>query len=641
MYTLPVNNSNLPHTSFINTSFKGIKQHYKTSINVENDVFVNKSKPAFLGSQKETEKLKKAKQYIKNVNEHLQKTENRNVNSLYDLNPKQIEGILDDIEVFKGLTVYDLYLMNNMEWLLFQRGCPESECSHCMFNAKKETTTMVWDNLVKLADGMGELIERLGFNPFTNKKGISPFIDSDPLLLKSYDIHGGVHNIAEAQELFYDRTKLNFGLITAGWNPENIEHQKAANDLVDLFKRKPDSLSALNISLHPFHKIMTDSINSDNLQDKEKYKKEYIDRMTNVIITFLPVFEAKKARFNFEFANDEYVNDDSPYSYKSTEKLVNEIMDNVEKKCKEKEIKEEGYSFLTQNRNFNKNAYFNVFCILPTGRAKSFLKDTSNKFAYKFKKTPDGPELLIEDNYINNDINLSLTNTLLNNIRFIKNVTLNVDLTKTRSKEQYNQYVNDIVKNCSKLSYLFYYDKANINIVSDDDSKTERFLSQLKYYLGFNIDNNYLDEILNNTRFNEVNPSEYQTAKSPLDLYEAVPEENNNKDVFLYRILQQPKMLNTNGKVFVQNGWNDGFMNDKTVDKSVFSIRGIKLHFNNGIVMKESKLEKTVDVDRSKIVKADKAVIKRDMEYNLVPKYPTNYKTENKISFEKRFKAFG
>jgi len=628
------------------TNFLGKKQSHIAGSSVVNDVFIKKSNLAFLGTPPETERLKKAKQYIKNVNNYY--GNNHKVDSLYYFDPKLLEGILDGIEVFKGLTVYDLYLMNDMHWLLFQRGCPESKCSHCMVNAKTKVETMPWENITKLADGMGELTNRLGFNPFNHKEQrFMPYFDSDPLLLQSYDIHGGVHNIAEVQERFYDKTKTPFTIITAGWDPQSFIHQTAANDLVDLFKRKPESFSNLNISLHAFHNLMTKSIKAETPEDKQKYRKEYIDRMTNVIITFLPIFQAKKAAFSFEYVDG--VPENSPYSYESTSKLANEIMDNVEKVCSKQGKAKEDYAFLTENRTFYPNDYFSVFCISSAGRAKKLLHDNSDPFAYKFKKTPDGPELLIGDINAKNGNNLYLTKIILKNSHFIKKVFVNVDLNKEMPLEEYNHYIYNIAQNCDNFFDLFDRGKANLNIISNDESKTRTFLSYLEYMLKHNSKykkKSKLYTILDRVVYNKIDPSEFKdSVKSPLTLYDAVPDNEQYKPIFLQNIIYElPKMVNANGKVFIADGWYDGFINNKHLDDSVFLIKDLGLHFSNGVQMKDSKSYKTINVNKSQII-ADENIITRDILHDLIPKddniKPVKPKEENIISFGKRLMAFG
>lgn len=284
----------------------------------------------FTGETQNTTRLDKALEYVKKVRAHNE----RDIRSLEELDPRQMEGILDGIPVFEGLTVYDLYNMNHLKLLSFERGC-KNQCSHCLLEAKAPGGTAKWENIKKLFDGIEEINKRLGFNPLVGlSKHYLPYTDSDPLALQSIDKNGKPHNIAEVQELMYDKTGEMFTIVTAGWDTDQPECKKAAEDLVKLYNRKPDSLETLIISFHPFHKWMTKSIKQTDPARKALYRQKYIDRMTDVFITFLPLIKTHKGKIRLECIPN--APESSPYSEDEALNLFYELANNVYKVCKEK-----------------------------------------------------------------------------------------------------------------------------------------------------------------------------------------------------------------------------------------------------------------------------------------------------------------
>ena len=201
--------------------------------------------------------IEQIKKYIKE-----ERVNGRTFSSLDDFTDIEIQrlsNICKGIAVFEGINAKALqFITKTFDTILLQRGC-SNQCSHCAVNADAKITTMDWDNYVDLVDGIAELKNRLGFNPFRIKSDddddIVPFYDSDPIFYKSKG-----HDIYDAAKLYYEKTGTKFGITTAGWDKNN----KTANSAMDKIVKSPGCISSFEISVHPFHSIMQKSIEFRN-----------------------------------------------------------------------------------------------------------------------------------------------------------------------------------------------------------------------------------------------------------------------------------------------------------------------------------------------------------------------------------------
>lgn len=434
--------------------------------------------------------LKDAIKYTKQVEKYYA-ARGEKLNSLYQLDPKRMEGILDGIDVFKNFSVKDFYLLSQVSDVLTQRGCP-SACSHCFIDAGPlakdkqghDVSTIKWDDFKKLTEGIGEVKKRLGFNPFSYENHFFPFLDSDPVTLKSIDKNGKSHNIAEASKLFYDKTGIPFWLTTSGWDKHEIMEQKAMNELVNNVVKNPDSLKKLVISLHPFHHYMTSSngfkrtANSLRLEaandravgqvktavEKEKqalekiiksaqYRQKYVDRMTNVLITDLPLLKLKKSGISVQSAPE--AKKSSGVTFKDAEELAKEVLLNVEKECKKRGMHKEDYEFLTSELDIRKNPY--VFLskeIYAAGRGRLLFDQKDNDVKFILKKTASSFEINTEalelHDQWNKEVAKNIVDNVLKNNDFLDKVNINV----TGVKNRYLLHADRISTDTSKLEHV-------------------------------------------------------------------------------------------------------------------------------------------------------------------------------------------
>lgn len=181
-------------------------------------------------------------------------------------------------------------------------------------------------NFIGLVDGIGELKNRLGFNPFkTNLEGhnyIDPFKDSDSMLFKSKDSKGNWHNIFEAAKYFYEKTGTKFAITTAGW--KNKIKTKKTSQVKNLSQEAAESLiehpeyiyhNHIDISINTFHSLMEKSKKcleegkeclangeikrAEKLRNSaEKLRNIYINMMANVIKTIIKLSDKSKNKIS-------------------------------------------------------------------------------------------------------------------------------------------------------------------------------------------------------------------------------------------------------------------------------------------------------------------------------------------------------
>lgn len=225
----------------------------------------------------------------------------------------ELEEAAKDIPIFEGLNGDKLQTIfsDDLSSILLNRGCP-NRCSHCFIRAVPANPNMMsaikWEDFIELCDGIELMQKRLG-RPLLQSDEIFPFLDSEPIELRSLDKDLKPHNIAEAAKQFKEKTGKSFLLISAGWSYKNKWVQQAGEDLTTELLHDPSILSRLNISIHPFHGIMEKSVQLKkqalNLPEGSQEAKQllaksqeletlYVDRMANVLLTFKPLFQDSK-----------------------------------------------------------------------------------------------------------------------------------------------------------------------------------------------------------------------------------------------------------------------------------------------------------------------------------------------------------
>lgn len=382
----------------------------------------------------------KAIRYIKELEKK------KPVENIYELEHEKIEGILDGIKVFKGVPTEDLYLMPGIIDILTQRGCSNA-CLHCFIKARNVFSTIKWDDFTRFTRGLRELKQRLGFHIFEIKRekydvnrrdytlsqGLYPYLDADPIELKSFDDRGKVHSIKDFVKKFYDDLKQPLKVKTVGWDRSNDYCQTAAEGLVNLMlnPKYKDACPGVIVSMHPFHKIMTlanKGLKNKNNAVYQKYRNIYVERMSNVLKTFLPLAKIGKLLINPQYAIGGL--EGSGYTRQDIKILCKNILEKLEDECKSEKIDS---SFFTAEKDIEKNAFFEpINPILSVARAKKeFLNDYSAN-TYSFEKGKDGSRNIVVTPFdikhaFANEVSENIVNNIKAQENFIDNIIINID----------------------------------------------------------------------------------------------------------------------------------------------------------------------------------------------------------------------
>lgn len=266
------------------------------------------------------------------------------IDSLSQLDLSKIEDIAQGIPIFEGWTSYDLYLLSdNFDSLLLQRGCAH-QCSHCAAESIPKIKTMKWDNFKAIAEGIGELKNRLGFNTFktSGEDFIYPFQDSDPMIFRSPTIDPQTKQVVykdihDSAALFYTNTGTQFLITTAGWSPNNIISQNAALKMVN----NSSPINEVGYSISPFHhhlelsrqyknqaNIETNPIEKQKLLKKsEDMENRYIDMVANNLITLWPLKSSGKLNIGILYDN----NSSKDRGYQDVIKILTSIHSRMKK----------------------------------------------------------------------------------------------------------------------------------------------------------------------------------------------------------------------------------------------------------------------------------------------------------------------
>lgn len=452
------------------------KSHYKTYTGC----FLQ-NKPPFDLFQSDKISFKKAEgpsqktlDYITQVRKDL-KTRGQELKSLSQLELDKIEDIAKGITVFEGWSSYDLaFVSNKFEAILLQRGCPH-QCIHCGSDSELKITSMQWDNFKAIAEGMGELKNRLGFNIFKLEKKdiVYPFHDSDPMIYKAktevIDANGNKQtvnkDIYDAAKLFYENTKTPFHITTAGWSPNNLISQNAALKFV----KNPTIVKKIDLSISPFHHHLELSRTYEKLSRNESSpsKKEelmrksqemrnlYINMIADNLFTLWPLTKDNKLTLIelYDVKNKEY---DNITSF--------EIIKDIFKKLQEKERLSEKLDPPLNNSSFY--PLFSDKQIKYIGRANKFLKSISNSQfnAEKFyKEAIQNPDLILD-----------------------RPVEINIDGSILINALENPEWTGDV------RSYLFQFKNKKLNLPQPQTIKTTKELPLISW-----PPEDYLKKVLN------------------------------------------------------------------------------------------------------------------------------------------------
>lgn len=299
------------------------------------------------------------KLYLEELKESY-KSKGKELKSMLQLDLSKTPNLCSGIDVFKDWKTEDMALFStNCKAILLQSGCI-NQCDHCYMEAVRNISTMNWQNFTELVDGMAEIVNRLGFNPFltvhdnffaeikNHPNAMQTFLDADPMYFKSKDTKDGkesMHTIFDAIEYMYRKLGIKNHIITAGWDYKNHILQKGAGKLAN---NHHITDSQWNVSIHPFHHLMNDSINFKRLSQEasdncnlgdaikfelasEKAKEAYLETISNNLLTLLnnglPI---EKLVISLQYSNEPNRNIDV------SSMLFDQIKEKMKRKCPQK-----------------------------------------------------------------------------------------------------------------------------------------------------------------------------------------------------------------------------------------------------------------------------------------------------------------
>ena len=257
-----------------------------------------------------------------------------------------LEGIQKDIPIFKGLSLKDIaFVGQDLHAIVAKQGC-YSKCLHCYAGAQKplkesalSVNSVLFDDIKSLADAFKLLKKRTGIN-FVRNSGIkyNAFVfDSDCIEVAAKDLSGNVHDFPELNKLVLDGFGIKSVFDTSGWNPKSKIYQQRAEKIIEYYRQpnKMDELYQFNVSINPFHSMYEKSLELKQkgyIELSEKIYKSYVDRMSNVLFTCIPLMNDKKFGVITRAMPDSIPNMQG-YDIKSLTNLLNDIYVDFSQKC--------------------------------------------------------------------------------------------------------------------------------------------------------------------------------------------------------------------------------------------------------------------------------------------------------------------
>ena len=252
-------------------------------------------------------KEEEIKKYLKNKRKNLnrQHISYKNIN-LYNLN--KLEGIQQDIDVFKGLSMRQIkFLAQHSTEFVLQRGC-NNMCAHCYASAMPPSYQKSPDKINKIDFkdfekfyyGFKELNKRLGFSIFKNSQNEynTLFHDADSSTIFLQDDKGKVYDYLDLSKMVHELTDKIVLFDTAGWNIQDKKTQERMEKLVQKAASSDEyDFMEFNISTNPFHALnhlALRHLKNGNYEQYQKFRDIYTTRMANVLFTFTPLIEKEK-----------------------------------------------------------------------------------------------------------------------------------------------------------------------------------------------------------------------------------------------------------------------------------------------------------------------------------------------------------
>ena len=265
------------------------------------------AKPSFLGYKEAKRYANRTKLYNKFINKRL-----------YNCNLTKLEGIQEGLKTFEGLSMKQIaFALTDLHSINMIRGCI-NHCLHCYANAQPFITRAPYESFKQIMDDILALKKRIGINPVSHRgnKYIDCYFDSDGIDMHLFDKDGKKHDAVELGKLIHESTEMKAVFDTNGWDRNDKEKQKIAEDYVQklLDDKNSKHFYQINISLNPFNpkyvralkdgfkpetyspfiKVRLDktpnTIEKDpKLQKAENNYREYIKNETKTLFTFTPL----------------------------------------------------------------------------------------------------------------------------------------------------------------------------------------------------------------------------------------------------------------------------------------------------------------------------------------------------------------
>ena len=235
---------------------------------------------------------------------------------LYNCNLDKLEGIQEGLKSFEGLSLKQItFALTDLHAINMIRGCV-NHCLHCYANAQPFISRNHFETFKQIMDDIVALKKRIGVNPVSHRgqKYIDCSFDADGIEMHLFDKNGKKHDAVELGKIMHESTGMQTVFDTNGWDRNNPEKQKIAEDYVRKFMDNKNSkhFFEINLSLNPFNpkyvKAIKDGYNPDNyspfipvgddelrkvipdkLQKAENNYREYINNETNMLFTFTPL----------------------------------------------------------------------------------------------------------------------------------------------------------------------------------------------------------------------------------------------------------------------------------------------------------------------------------------------------------------
>ena len=231
---------------------------------------------------------------------------------LYQCNLNKLEGIQEGLKSFEGLSMKQIaFALTDLHSVNMIRGCI-NHCLHCYANAQPFISRAPFESFKQIMDDILALRKRIGINPVSHRGGkyIDCYFDSDGMNLHLYDKDGVKHDATELGKIIHESTGMKTVFDTNGWDRNDKEKQKTAEDYVQKLLKKENSAHfyQINISLNPFNpkyvKALKDGYDPKKyssfiplkevkkppkLKKAEDNYREYIKNEANVLFTFTPL----------------------------------------------------------------------------------------------------------------------------------------------------------------------------------------------------------------------------------------------------------------------------------------------------------------------------------------------------------------